>query len=97
VHVADAVFEFRGAITFNVIAVYEDIRYGQRVDAFVVERWNGGGWEQVASGTSIGPRRFLRLDKPVTSARVRLRVTQASASPVLSQFSLFAEPPDAIR
>jgi hypothetical protein len=37
------------------------------------------------------------LDKPVTSARVRLRVTQASASPVLSQFSLFAEPPDAIR
>jgi alpha-L-fucosidase len=97
VHVADAVFEFRGAITFNVIAVYEDIRYGQRVDAFVVERWNGGGWEQVASGTSIGPRRFLRLDKPVTSTRVRLRVTQASASPVLSQFSLFAEPPDAIR
>ena len=97
VHVADAVFDFRRAITFDVIVVKEDIRYGQRVDAFAVERWNGGSWEQVASGTSIGPRRFLRLDKPVTAARVRLRVTQASASPVLSQFSLFAEPPDAVR
>jgi alpha-L-fucosidase len=95
VHVADAVLDFKRAVTFSVIAVKEDIRYGQRVDAFAVERWNGG-WEQVAQGTSIGPRRYLRLDKPVTASRVRLRVTQASASPVLSQFSLFSEPPDAI-
>jgi alpha-L-fucosidase len=97
VHVADAVLDFKRAITFGVIAVKEDIRYGQRVDAFAVERWNAGSWEQVAQGTSIGPRRYLRLDKPVTASRVRLRVTQASASPVLTQFSLFSEPPDAAR
>lgn len=97
VHVADTVLDFKGGVTFNVIAVKEDIRYGQRVDAFAVERWTGAGWEQVAAGTSIGPRRFLRLAQPVTASRLRLRVTQASASPVLSQFSLFAEPPDALR
>jgi alpha-L-fucosidase len=97
VHVAYAVLEFKRGVTFSAIAVKEDIRYGQRVDAFAVERWSGGGWEQVAQGTSIGPRRLFRLDAPVTASRVRLRVTQASASPVLSQFSLFSEPPDAPR
>jgi alpha-L-fucosidase len=97
VHVADAVLDFKRGVTFSVIAVKEDIRYGQRVDSFAVERWNGGTWEAVAQGTSIGPRRYLRLDKPVTASRVRLHVTQASASPVLSQFSLFSEPPDAVR
>jgi alpha-L-fucosidase len=97
VHVADAVLDFERAVAFSVIAVKEDIRYGQRVDAFTVERWNAGSWEQVAQGTSIGPRRYLRLDKPVTATRVRLRVTQASASPVLTQFSLFSESPDAAR
>jgi alpha-L-fucosidase len=97
VHVADAVFDFKRAVTFSVIAVKEDIRYGQRVDAFAVERWTGTDWEQLAQGTSIGPRRYLRLDRPVTAARVRLHITQASASPVLSQFSLFSEPADAAR
>ena len=57
---ADAVFDFGRAVTFGVIIVREDIRFGQRIDAFAVDRWDGGNWEQVASGTSIGPRRFLR-------------------------------------
>jgi alpha-L-fucosidase len=97
VHVCDAVLEFKRPVTFSVVAVKEDIRYGQRVGAFAVERWSGAGWEAVAQATSIGPRRYLRLDREVTASRVRLRVTQASASPVLSQFSLFSEPPDAAR
>jgi len=92
VHVAGAVFDFKRGVTFSVIAVKEDIRYGQRVDAFAVERWSGARWEEVAQGTSIGPRRLLRLNQPVTASRLRLHITQASASPVLSQFSLFAEP-----
>jgi alpha-L-fucosidase len=95
--VADAVLEFGRAVTFSVIAIKEDIRFGQRIDAFAVDCWNGGKWEQLAAATSIGPRRFLRLDKPATTPRLRLRVTQASASPVVSQLSLFAEPADAPR
>ena len=94
VRVADAVLEFKRPVAFSVIAVKEDIRYGQRVDAFAVERWIAGDWEQVAAGTSIGPRKYIRLDRTVTASRLRLRVTQASASPVLTQFSLFSEPPD---
>jgi len=95
--IANVVLEFKRTIGFSVIAVKEDIRYGQRVDAFAVERWNGGDWEQLAAGTSIGPRKYIHLDSPVTASRIRLRVTEASASPVLSSFGLFSEPPDALR
>jgi alpha-L-fucosidase len=94
---AEVDIDFGRPKTFSVIAVAEDIRFGQRVDAFAVDRWNAGLWQPLASATSIGPRRLIRLDKPVTMTRLRLRVTQASASPVLTQFGIFTEPADAVR
>ena len=48
-------------------------------------------YKPIASATSIGPRRLIRLEHAVTTQRLRLRVTQASASPILSEFALFAE------
>ena len=91
VQTAEAVLDFAHAASFRVIAVAEDIRYGQRVDAFAVDRWNAGNWEQIAAATSIGPRRLLRLEHAVEAARLRLRITQASASPILTQLAVFAE------
>jgi alpha-L-fucosidase len=76
-------------VTFNVIRLREDIRRGQRVDAFTIERWDDSSWKEVASATSIGPRRLLRLDRPVTAARLRTRVTESSAPPLMAEFSLF--------
>ncbi len=77
--------------TFQVIRVTEAIRFGQRIDALAVDRWESGEWRPVAAVSSIGPRRLIRLDGPVTAARLRLRVTEAAAKPVLSEFALFAE------
>jgi alpha-L-fucosidase len=96
VHTPEAILDFAHDASFRVISVAEDIRYGQRVDAFGVDRWNAGSWEQIAAATSIGPRRFLRLDHAVESTRLRLRITQSSASPVLTQLAVFAEA-DALR
>jgi alpha-L-fucosidase len=45
----------------------------------------------LATATSIGPRRIIRLDKPVPAAKVRLNVTQTAAPPVISEFALFRE------
>ena len=78
--------------TFNVIRIREDIRLGQRIDSVAVDRWEKTGWQPVATATSIGPRRLIRLTEPVTASRLRLRVTNAMASPVLTEFALFAEP-----
>ena len=78
-------------VTVNVIRIAEAIELGQRIDAFTVEQWNAGSWEPVwRRPTSIGPRRLIRLEHPVTAARwSRLKVTQASASPALSEIRPF--------
>ncbi|MGA3236430.1 MAG: alpha-L-fucosidase [Bryobacteraceae bacterium] len=89
---ADVAFDLDRETSFNVIRVCEAIRFGQRIDAIAVDRWTGSAWEQLAAATSIGPRRLIRLASPVTASRVRLRVTQASASPAVSEFALFVEP-----
>ncbi len=89
---ADVAFDLPRETSFSVIRVAEAIRFGQRVDAIAVDRWANNAWEQIAIATSVGPHRLIRLAAPVVTERVRLRVTQASDSPVLSEFALFAEP-----
>jgi alpha-L-fucosidase len=87
----EVVIDLPRAAAFQVMRVKEAIRFGQRIDAAAVDRWESGEWRPLAALTSIGPRRLIRLDGPVTAARLRLRVTAAGANPVLSEFALFAE------
>jgi alpha-L-fucosidase len=71
---------------FNVIRIKEDIRYGQRIEAFTVEV----DGRPIASGTSVGPRRIIRLPEPV-KGRARLNVTQSAAQPIIKEFAQFYE------
>jgi alpha-L-fucosidase len=81
----------RGA-KFNVIRLREDIRYGQRIDQAVVERFDGA-WQEIGKVTSIGPRRVLRLEGKAGGAeQLRLKIIKASATPVIAEFAVFAEP-----
>jgi alpha-L-fucosidase len=77
--------------SFNVVRIKEDIRLGQRIEAVTVERLEAGAWIPLASATSIGPRRIVRLEKLVEAGKVRLQVTQSAAPAVLSEFALFRE------
>jgi alpha-L-fucosidase len=88
---AEVVFDLGRDIGFNVIRLRENIRLGQRIDAFAVDRADGGGWAPVAEATSIGNCRLIRTEKDVTAGRVRLRITRAAACPALSEFALFRE------
>jgi alpha-L-fucosidase len=88
---AAVTFELARPARIQVIRLREAIQFGQRIDAVEIERWEQSSWQPLAKATSIGPRRLIRLDAPVIAQRVRLRVTQASASPALSEFALFSE------
>jgi alpha-L-fucosidase len=79
-------------VTFDLIRLREDTRYGVRIDDFVVETTQGGGWREIARHTCIGAQRVIRLETPVTAQKVRLRVTKAAASPVIAEFSLYRLP-----
>jgi len=78
-------------VTFSVVSLREFLPLGQRVEAFALDRWQDGAWQQFAAGTSIGNRRLLRI-APVTTQKVRLRITQAPVCPAIAELGLFAEP-----
>lgn len=77
--------------TFNVVRLRENIKLGQRIDAVAVDIWSNNKWEEVATATSIGSNRLIRLKDDATTSKVRLRITSAAASPALSDLGLFKE------
>ena len=87
----EVILEFQQPVTFNVVSLREALPLGQRVDAFVLDQWQEGRWHPFASATSIGSQRLLRTSN-ITTTKVRLRLTQAAASPALSELGLFLEP-----
>ncbi len=87
----EVVLTFKRPVRFNVVDLREYLPLGQRVEAFALDQWQNGQWQEFARGTSIGNRRLLRTDF-VTTEKVRLRVTAAPVSPALSELGLYAEP-----
>ena len=87
----ELVVELAQAATFNVVDLREYLPLGQRIEAFAVDAWRDGKWVEFAAGTSVGNRRLIRGPR-VTTAKVRLRITQAAVAPAIAEFGLYAEP-----
>lgn len=87
----ELVLTMRRPETFDVVSLREFLPLGQRIDAFALDAWQNGQWAEFARGNSVGSRRLIRVT-PVTTERVRLRITQAAACPAISELGLFAEP-----
>ncbi|TWP54148.1 hypothetical protein FKR81_00850 [Lentzea tibetensis] len=81
------VVDFGAARKVSVIGVQENLGVGQRVTSFAVDSWNGSGWQQVSTGTTIGHKRLLELTRPVTTDKLRLRVTGARGRPAIATVS----------
>lgn len=76
--------------TFNVIRLREYLPLGQRVEAFALDVWTNNEWQEYARGTSIGNCKLVR-GKPVSTTKVRLRITRSPVCPAISELALFAE------
>ena len=77
---------------FNVIRLRENIKLGQRIEEIAIDVFKGGVWAQVATATSIGGNRLIRLPQLASTARVRLRITKSPVCIALSDFGLYREP-----
>jgi alpha-L-fucosidase len=86
------VFTLPAARTFDVLSVQEDLNLGQRVKSYSVDAWNGSSWNQIASDTTIGQKKLIRLPSSVTASQVRLRITGSRATPAIAEFGLFQRP-----
>lgn len=80
--------ELGEASLVNFVTLKEHIALGQRVKAFKVEANADGKWETVATGTTIGYKRILKLE-PVKTSKLRIEILEAKASPVLSEIEVY--------
>jgi alpha-L-fucosidase len=86
---AEAELDLGGSKTFDLIRLREPIQLGQRLEAFSVDAWQNGSWTEVGTATSVGNCRIIRLTNPVTTDKVRLRVTKSAAPILLYGFGLY--------
>lgn len=88
---ASVTLQWEKPVSFNRLLVQEYIPLGQRVKEFLVEAMVDGQWQIVARETTIGYKRILRLPRTLAS-QVRLTVTDAKASPLISNIQIFDAP-----
>lgn len=88
---SEVVLDFDHVVSFNTFRLREAIALGQRIDGYAVDVWDGEGWSTIAEGQSIGNCRLAQFE-PVSTRKVRLRITKAAACPCVSEFSLFLDP-----
>jgi alpha-L-fucosidase len=76
------VVQFADPVDFDRIVLREDIEHdGQQVEAAVVAATiDGETWRDIATVTTIGHRRILRLPSPITAVGVRVEIVAARAS-----------------
>ena len=87
----ELVLDLGGAVTFDVVSLREYLPLGQRIDMFALDSWQDGQWREFAHGTSIGNHRLVR-GEPITTTKVRVRITKAAACPAISELGLYREP-----
>lgn len=87
----EVVLDLGRPVSFNVVRLREAIRLGQRIDHFALDAWQNGQWQQFAEADAIGAQRLVRTE-PITTDKVRLRVTKAAACPAIAELGIFCEP-----
>ncbi|MBT4820362.1 MAG: alpha-L-fucosidase, partial [Lentisphaerae bacterium] len=88
---AELILDLGGPTTFDRLLTREPIALGQRVKSWSVDVETDGTWTEIATATTIGYKRILRF--PVTTAsRVRIRIADAKACPLVSTVGLFLSP-----
>lgn len=85
-------------ITFDVVSLQEAVDHrSQRIESFIIETWDGSAWiaaEHIASDelTTVGHKRLIRLKVPMTTSRVRIRITGSRLEPTLAEIGFFKQP-----
>jgi alpha-L-fucosidase len=72
----------------SYVLIQEYIKLGQRVKSFSVEIEKDGNWQQIATGTTIGYKRILRIN-PIETQKVRIVIKDSKACPVISNVEVY--------
>lgn len=75
--------------TVKYILLQEYIRLGQRVRKFNVEALVDNNWKEVATATTIGYKRIIRLKAPVETQKIRVNIQDSRACPVIANLEIY--------
>jgi alpha-L-fucosidase len=70
------------------VVLQEYIKLGQRVKAFTVEAWENNTWKIIATATTIGYKRILKIEG-VTTPKIRVSINDSKACPILSNVAIY--------
>lgn len=85
---ATITLNFKEAINFDIISLQEYIPLGQRVDSYTIEVMENNLWKPVAAGASIGAKRLIKIDQPVITNKVRVKLS-APVCITLSELGIY--------
>jgi alpha-L-fucosidase len=80
-----------GTYTVDAFIVQEHIALGQRIGGYTIDGFAGGAWQMLVNGTSMGYKRIDKLVKGVDVERIRLRITQANATPLVQALQVLGK------
>ncbi len=88
---ASLVLEWKQPVEWNLLSLQEYTPLGQRVEAFSIDTGRTGNWKTIATGSTIGHKRIIRMPAMQTSS-IRLNVLASKACPVISEVGLYNSP-----
>ncbi|KAI1375394.1 carbohydrate-binding module family 32 protein [Hypoxylon crocopeplum] len=77
-----------GVHSIDAFITQEHIALGQRIGGYTIDAIVKGAYMTLVTGTSLGYKRIDRLSSPIDTSRIRLRITQANATPLVNSFQV---------
>ena len=87
-HHSSLELDFREPVTFDHSLIMERLNNGQHIQAFRIEAWDGGRWQTVAAGSTVGHKRIDGFASR-TASRVRLNILSSTDAAEIREFQLF--------
>jgi alpha-L-fucosidase len=84
----EIILEWEQVQEFDLLRIRENIKLGQRVEAFSVDVWSEDKWSQIAEASSIGNARILYFPVQKT-LKLRIRITKSPVVPAISEVGIF--------
>lgn len=72
----------------NHVVLQEDIRFGERIRAFVLEGKASGKWKEIYNGSSIGHKHIIVLEDMEVDG-LRLMIKESKGEPIIQVFKAY--------
>jgi len=72
----------------NYVELQEYIALGQRVKSFSIEIWDGNNWKEVATETTIGYKRIIKITETQTQ-KIRININDSKAEVILGEIRVW--------